>query len=97
MLLILCSCNSQFDKERWLKEPEGRQDMVNGLTSKYKLEGMTKNEIIDLLGEPAEKLIEPSQKFLYYIGSAGLGVKVTLLQLHFDQNGNVESHDIIYK
>jgi len=71
--------------------------MIGNLTSKYKLKVMTENEIIDLLGEPAEKLTEPSPQFLYYIGSAGLGVKVTLLQLHFDENGKVESHDIIYK
>ncbi|MMZ69771.1 hypothetical protein D1872_326720 [compost metagenome] len=58
---------------------------------------MTENEIIDLLGEPAEKLTEPSRQFLYYIGSVGLGVKVNLLQLHFDEDGKVESHDIIYK
>ncbi|ANY70176.1 hypothetical protein BBD42_29480 [Paenibacillus sp. BIHB 4019] len=97
MLLIICSCSSQFDKETWLKEPEKRQDMVSSLTNKFKLKGMTENEIIDLLGEPAEKLSEPSRQFLYYIGSAGLGIKVTLLQLQLDENGKVESHDIIYK
>ncbi|SDE22908.1 hypothetical protein SAMN02799630_03003 [Paenibacillus sp. UNCCL117] len=71
--------------------------MVSDLTSKYTLKGMTESEIIDLLGEPAEKLTEPSRQFLYYIGSAGFGVKVTLLQLHFDDTGKVESHDIIFK
>lgn len=92
LVLMLCSC-SRFDQETWLNEPEKRQGMVSSL----KLKGMTESEIIDLLGEPAEKLTDPSRQFLFYIGSAGLGVKVTLLQLHFDKNGNVESHDIIYK
>ncbi|WP_340024288.1 hypothetical protein MHI24_04050 [Paenibacillus sp. FSL K6-1096] len=96
MLLILCSC-SQFDPETWQKEPEKRQGMINSLTSKYELKGMTENEIIDLLGDPGEKSTEPSPQYLYYIGSAGLGVKVTLLQLQFDENGKVETHDIIYK
>lgn len=97
MVLILCSCG-QFDQETWLKEPEKRQDMLGSLTSKYNLKGMTENEVIDLLGEPAQKLNEPSPQFLYYIGSAGLmGVKVTLFQLQFDENGKVESHDITYK
>ncbi|MFX3634718.1 MAG: hypothetical protein ACE3L7_23030 [Candidatus Pristimantibacillus sp.] len=96
LVLILCSC-SRFDQETWLKEPEKRHDMVSSLTSKYKLKDMTENEIIDLLGEPSEKLTEPSRQFLFYIGSAGLGVKVTLLQLHFDENGKVESHNIINK
>jgi len=71
--------------------------MVSSLISKYKLKGMTENEIFDLLGEPSEKLTDPSRQFLYYIGSAGLGVKATLLQLYFDEDGKVESHDIIYK
>lgn len=92
LILILCSCN-RFDQETWLNEPEKRQNMVGSL----KLKGMNESEIIDLLGEPAEKLTDPSRQFLFSIGSAGLGVKVTLLQLHFDKNGNVESHDIIYK
>lgn len=96
MVLILCSC-SHFDQETWKKEPEKRDDMISSLTSKYKLKGMTENEIFDLLGEPSEKLTDPSRQFLYYIGSAGLGVKVTLFQLHFDEDGKVESHDIIYK
>lgn len=96
LLLILCSC-SRFDQEAWLKEPDKRHDMVSSLTSNYKLTGMTEREIIDLLGEPAEKLTEPSRQFLYAVGSAGMGVKVTLLQLHFDNTGKVESHDIIYK
>ena len=71
--------------------------MVSNLTSKYKLKGMTEGEVIDLLGEPGEKLTVPSREFLYYVGSAGLGVKVTLLQLHFDENGKVESHNITYR
>lgn len=97
LLLILSSCSSQFDQETWHEEPEKRQDMINSLTSNYELKGMTGNEIIDLLGEPADKITEPPQQFLYYIGNAGLGVKVTLLQLQFDENGKVETHDIIYK
>lgn len=96
LLLLLCSC-SQFDQETWKKEPEKRQDMIGSLTSNYKLKGMTENEIIDLLGNPGEKITEPSPQYLYYIGTAGLGVKVTLLQLQFDENGKVETHDIIYK
>lgn len=96
LVAILCSCSS-FDQDTWLKEPDKRHDMVSSLTSKYKLKGMIESEVIDLLGEPAEKLTEPSRQFLYYIGGAALGVKVTLLQLHFDKNGKVESHDIVYK
>ncbi|WP_249900267.1 hypothetical protein [Paenibacillus sp. PK3_47] len=96
MMLILCSCGG-FDRDTWLTEPEKRDSMVSNLTSQFKLEGMTESEIVDLLGEPDQKLTEPPMQYLYYTGTAGLGVKVALLQLLFDEEGKVESHDTIYK
>lgn len=72
--------------------------MIGSLTSKYKLKGMTEREVIDLLGEPSQKVSDPSRQFLYNAGPAGLfGIKVQVFQLIFDENGKVESYDIIYK
>lgn len=96
LLLILCACGSSFDKEQWLSEPETRNSMVNSLTNKYELEGMTEKEIIDLLGEPAQKLDEPARHFVYYLGRAGLGVDDSLLKLHFNQDGELESHELTH-
>lgn len=95
MLFLLCSCSSRFDQESWLHEPEKREDMVSSLTSQYTLEGMTENEIIDLLGEPAEKLTEQSREFLYFMGYTG--VSVVLFQIQINQSGIVESYDVIFK
>lgn len=72
--------------------------MIDSLTSKYKLEGMTEREVIDLLGEPGQKVSDPSRQFLYNVGRAGFfGIKVQVFQLTFNENGEVERHDIIYK
>ncbi|MEK3884066.1 hypothetical protein [Paenibacillus sp. PL2-23] len=96
IIIVLCSCN-QFDQDTWLKEPEKRHVMMDSLTRQYPFKGLTDNEVISLLGDPAEERTEPSRQFLYDMGSAGLGVKVTLLELTFDENGKVVSHDIIYR
>lgn len=96
LLLLLCSC-SRFDQQAWLSEPDMRNAMVSNLTSTYNLTEMTESEIIDLLGEPQEKMTEPSLQLLYYIGYAGLGVKASFLHLYFDEDGLVEKHTISYK
>ncbi|WP_091182724.1 hypothetical protein [Paenibacillus catalpae] len=94
LLVILCSCSSQFNKETWLEEPDKRNDMVHSLIKMYELKGMTETEIIDLLGEPAEKREEPSRQFVYYLGRAGLGVDDSLMRLNFNKNGELESHEV---
>lgn len=97
LLLLLCSC-TRFDQDTWLNEPEKRQEMISSLTSNYNLINMTENEIIDLLGEPAQKLSTPSTQFLYYAGGAGFfGINVAVFQITFNDSGRVESHDIIFK
>lgn len=96
LLLVLCACGTPFDKEQWLTEPDSRNSMVDSLANKHKLEGMTEEEIIDLLGEPAQKLDEPARQFVYYLGRAGLGVDDSLLKLHFNQKGGLESYEITH-
>lgn len=96
LLLILSSCSNQFNKEKWLEAPEKRNSMVYSLINKYELEGMTETEIVNLLGEPAEKLDEPDRQYVYYLGRAGLGVDDSLLRLSFNQNGELESHEITH-
>ncbi|NUU74449.1 hypothetical protein [Paenibacillus xylanilyticus] len=95
LLLILSACNNnQFDKETWLTEPEKRNSMVYSLKNKYELIGMTETEIIDLLGEPAQKVNEPSLQYVYYMGRAGYGVDDSLLRLNFNKDSEIESHEV---
>ncbi|NOU70338.1 hypothetical protein GC098_02620 [Paenibacillus sp. LMG 31458] len=97
VLLFLCACDQQFNKDGWLKEPEKRNDMVYNLINKYELVGMTEEEIIRLLGKPEQKIDKPNIQYVYYLGTAGLmGVSVSLLRLQFDQNGKLDSHEIDY-
>ncbi|RIX51427.1 hypothetical protein D3P08_16030 [Paenibacillus nanensis] len=96
VLVMLCSCSGSFHKEKWAEEPESRKGMVNSMLSQYELEGMTATEIIDLLGEPEQRLEEPSVQFVYYLGSAGLGVDDSLLRLYFNRDGQLERHEITH-
>lgn len=96
LLLILCACGTPFSSEQWLAEPDSRNSMVDSLINNHKLEGMTEKEIVDLLGEPAQKLDEPARQFVYYLGRAGLGVDDSLFKLHFNQNGELKSYEITH-
>jgi len=96
LLISLCSCSNSFDKERWLKEPEKRNSIVNSLINKYELEGMTETQIVDLLGEPEQKVDEPFRQYVYYLGRAGLGVDDRLLRLNFNNNGEIESYKVTH-
>src|SRR4051812_34119195 len=58
--IVLLSCQQQmkFDKVQWqLKDdpafpPQSRKAMLKDLQSNYKLEGMRRSQIVELLGEP---------------------------------------------
>lgn len=60
-----------------------RWDMMNDLRNKYKLIGMTKNEIINLLGIPEN---ETNSEFRYYLGYSKRGINTGSLIITFDQN-----------
>ena len=97
ILLILCACtNNRFDQETWLNEPEKRNSMVHSLINQFELVGMTETEIIALLGEPAQKVDEPSRQYVYYLGRAGLGVDDSLLRLNFNNDSEIESHEVTH-
>ena len=61
-LLILTNCksfhiNNKFDKSKWIAKddwdyPE-RDDILSDLISNHQLKGLTYNQLIDSLGEPA--------------------------------------------
>ncbi|WP_071458476.1 hypothetical protein [Bacillus massilinigeriensis] len=59
----------KFDQEKWLKNPDKRVDMVDHLLAEENLKGMTKAEIVDLLGKVEENAYykEPNN-IVYYLG-----------------------------
>ena len=57
----------EFDKETWKTKPEERLNMINDLENK--LEGKTREEIIDLLGYTNDRFFDSSYVYLmYYLG-----------------------------
>ena len=87
---------TDFDSEKWKKwemtedEMTLRWDMVDDLQDGYKLDGMTEQEIIELLGEPGAK---SKVEWTYDLGMARHGIDTGTLSLTFE-NGKVKTHRI---
>ena len=64
-----------------------RWDMMNDLRGSYKLVGMSKNEIIDLLGDPGDTA---SSEFRYYLGYSGTGINTGTLIIRFNEKNIVK-------
>jgi hypothetical protein len=89
---------TEFNQEQWKTwvETESamslRWNMVHDLTSEYELVGMTRQEIINLLGPPDNE----NQKFhtsSYYLGMAGFGIDTGSLIIKF-KDGKVIKYEI---
>ncbi len=84
--------HEKFDSEKWKKWKESetewtmRWDMMNSLRNNYELKGMTKAEIIELLGKPAR---ENNSVFSYSLGPSKRGINYGYLELLFDEMGKV--------
>lgn len=63
-----------------------RWDMINDLRNKHKLVGITKNEIINLLGTPESEF---NSEFRYYLGYSKRGINTGTLIITFDNNNIV--------
>lgn len=58
-----------FSSESWQKHPEKRINMVDDLLAKYQLKGMSKEEIISLLGESTDtEYFKTESNMVYYLG-----------------------------
>jgi hypothetical protein len=62
-----------------------RWDMMNDLRNNHKLVGMTKKEIIELLGEPADTT---GSEFRYYLGYSKTGINTGSLIVTYN-NKNI--------
>jgi outer membrane protein assembly factor BamE (lipoprotein component of BamABCDE complex) len=97
--LLPISCGNisgiPFDSEQWknanLNAEENwslRWDMMDSLRNDYELVGKTKSEIIDLLGNPDNKV---NNEFYYYLGYSKRGINTGNLRLYFDSDEKVSS------
>lgn len=97
-IIISCSENVEFNSTDWKNWVESentiflRWEMSKDLIKNYSLKGMSKDEIIELLGEPGN--LSSSDIFLYYLGHTGSGINTGTLKLSFI-NGKVVKIEIL--
>ena len=89
----------KFDSQKWknsnLNLEENmtlRWDMMNSLRNNYKLIGMSKNEITNLLGKP-DNNFSIEKDFRYYLGYSKTGINTGSLTITFE-NGIVTEIDV---
>ena len=81
--------HEKFDSEKWKNWTESetewslRWDMMNSLRNNYDLTGMSKNEILKLLGEPESKT---ENECGYYLGFSKRGINTGRLTIKFDND-----------
>ncbi|WP_291137479.1 hypothetical protein [Flavobacterium sp. UBA7663] len=82
----------KFESQKWktanINSEENwslRWDMMNDLRNDYQLIGMSKNEIIKLLGEPDNKS-ESFSQFRYSLGYAHFGIDTGTLIIEFEKD-----------
>ena len=86
---------TDFDSDKWKNwkmtenEITLRWDMTHDLQEDHVLNGMTEEEIIELLGQPESKKIE----WTYDLGMARRGIDTGTLSLTFE-NGKVKTHHV---
>jgi outer membrane protein assembly factor BamE (lipoprotein component of BamABCDE complex) len=80
----------EFNSYKWQKTNQNnendwstRWDMMNSLRNNYNLVGMTKNEIIKLLGKP-DNSFSTSNTFRYFLGYAHSGIDTGSLIIEFN-------------
>ena len=89
----------KFDSQKWKITKMNSEDdfslrwnMMNSLRNNYKLIGMSKNEIINLLGKPDENFTT-EKTFRYYLGSSYNGINTGSLIIDFE-NGIVKRFQV---
>ncbi|MDP5027460.1 MAG: hypothetical protein NWQ14_04480 [Flavobacterium sp.] len=90
----------KFEPQKWktakMNSDENwslRWDMMNSLRNDYQLIGMSKNEIVDLLGVPNNKS-ESFAKYRYSLGYAHFGIDTGTLIIEFEKD-SVKNYTVI--
>lgn len=89
----------KFESEKWktsdLNDENNqslRWDMMNSLRNNHNLIGMSKKEIISLLGKPDENFAN-EKTFRYYLGYSHTGINTGSLIIEFE-NGIVKNYSV---
>lgn len=94
---IIGSNNVKFDQDRWKNwidseaELSLRWDMMEDVQKHHKMIGMTRSEVIDLLGQPTS---EATAELSYYLGMARNGINIGRLTLNLNESNVVTSVNV---
>lgn len=88
ILYSLIPPEKSFDKNEWLTNSEERIFMVDDMLSDYNdLEGMTKDEVIAILGEDYLEEYSNENHLCYYLGfGGGFAIDPSTLEISFEND-----------
>lgn len=95
LYLMFSNTNKKFDSKEW-KETEStlslRYDMIKDLKNHYNLIGQSKEQIVELLGEPDTAF---NHCYYYNLGYSRHGIDTGTLIIVFNNNNTVASISVI--
>ena len=98
ILIITCLCVKSyndashiFSVSRWAQHPEQRLKMINSLVEQYGIIGMSRGEVIELLG--TKDIWNNNGISIAYFVASGIGDPV-VFEVYFNEDGIVESYNI---
>ena len=101
VFLLACNSNSQmaFDSAKWLqKDSTGypfRDLMLNDLTTQHQLKGLTKQELIELLGRSENSWEIDKELFYPIVRRYDEPVHIKWLAIRLDSKSKVEHFEIV--
>lgn len=98
LLLVACSPSDNFDAQRW-KDADlttrDRVEMTGALFAEHSLEGMSRAEVIELLGEPTRTDKWRDWDMIYVLGPTSyMPIDNEWLVIRLDQAGFVTDYDV---
>ena len=86
---VACSEQKDFNSDEWKNwvetesTPNTRWLMHKDLMKNHELNGVSKDSILNLLGEPSKKHLD---EFHYYLGNTGRGINIGTMTITFENN-----------
>lgn len=96
-LLSINQYNSIFTTNKWVKNKDKRVYLVDHLLEKYELEGMAKDDVNALLGNPTTtEYFKEDENYVYYLGPERGPIRIDSewLVISFNEKDIVERYEV---